>query len=111
MGALRPARKRGIRLLLLAMLGATLVTGGAGSLAARARAASTGLVAAYSFDQGSGSTLTDLSGNGNTGTIQNATWSSAGKYGGALSFNGSSSMVVVNDAPELDLTSGMTLEA
>ncbi len=29
------------------------------------------------------------SGNGNNGTLVNATWSAAGKYGGALSFNGS----------------------
>src|SRR5262249_1855338 len=31
------------------------------------------LVAAYSFDEGTGTTLTDLSGHGNTGTIVNAT--------------------------------------
>ena len=33
------------------------------------------LVAAYSFDAGSGATVVDASGNGNTGTIVNATWS------------------------------------
>src|SRR5690348_8701878 len=75
-----------------------------------ALAATNGLVAAYSFDQ-SGSTVADFSGNGNTGTVSNATWTSAGKYGGAFSFNGTSSMITVPDSPSLDLTTGMTLEA
>ena len=34
-----------------------------------------GLVAAYGFDAGSGTTAVDQSGNGNTGTLSNATWS------------------------------------
>jgi hypothetical protein len=70
-----------------------------------------GLVAAYSFDQGSGSSLPDLSGNGNNGTIANASWSTGGKYGSALSFNGTNAIVNVPDSSSLDLTSGMTLEA
>src|SRR5262245_21976276 len=70
-----------------------------------------GLVAAYSFDQGSGPSLPDLSGNNNNGTIANASWSTAGKYGGALSFNGSNAIVNVPDSSSLDLTTGMTLEA
>ena len=45
------------------------------------------LVAAYSFDAGSGTTLADLSGNGNNGAISGATWSTSGKYGKALSFD------------------------
>src|SRR4051812_48599672 len=51
-----------------------------------------GLVAAYSFDQGSGGVLDDASGNGHAGTINGATWTS-GRYGGALSFNGSNASV------------------
>ena len=69
------------------------------------------LVAAYNFDQGSGSTLTDVSGNGNNGTISNATWVT-GKNGDALKFTGAAnSMVTIADVPSLDLTNGMTLEA
>ena len=71
----------------------------------------TGLVAAYAFSEGSGTTVADLSGNGNTGTIQGATWSTAGKYGSALQFDGASTWVTINDSSSLDLTSGMTLEA
>src|SRR4051812_40567260 len=74
-------------------------------------AATTGLVAAYSFDEGSGTTVADASGAGNKGTVQNGTWSTAGKYGGALSFNGTSSLVSIADSASLDLSSGMTLEA
>jgi methionine-rich copper-binding protein CopC len=72
---------------------------------------STGLVAAYSFDEGTGSTVNDLSGNGNNGTVSNTTWSTSGKFGGALSFNGTSSLVTINDSSSLRLTTGMTLEA
>jgi hypothetical protein len=70
-----------------------------------------GLAAAYSFDEGSGTTVKDSSGNGNNGTIGTATWTPYGKYGNALSFNGNSSFVTINDSASLDLTTGMTLEA
>ena len=70
-----------------------------------------GLVAAYGFDEGSGTTVTDASGNGNNGTITNATWSTAGKFGKALQFNGSNALVTIPDAASLRLTTAMTLEA
>ena len=73
--------------------------------------APTGLVAAYSFDEGVGTTLTDSSGYSNNGTITNATWSTAGHSNQALVFNGSSSRVTVADSTSLHLTTGMTLEA
>ena len=74
-------------------------------------AAPSGLVAAFGFDEGSGSTVTDASGNGNNGTITNATWASAGKYGKALQFNGTNALVTIPDSAALHLSSGMTLEA
>ncbi|MEK7152438.1 MAG: LamG-like jellyroll fold domain-containing protein, partial [Patescibacteria group bacterium] len=70
-----------------------------------------GLVAAYNFNQGSGSTLADRTGNGHTGTISGATWNASGKYGSALSFNGTSNWVTIPDANDLDLTNAMTIEA
>jgi hypothetical protein len=73
--------------------------------------APTTLVAAFAFDEGSGATVTDVSGKGNNGTITGATWGSAGKYGKALLFNGTSNWVTVADANTLDLTTGMTIEA
>ena len=55
-----------------------------------------GLVAAYSFNAGSGTSVADASGNGHTGTISGATWSTQGKFGNALSFNGVNDWVTVN---------------
>jgi fibronectin type 3 domain-containing protein len=74
--------------------------------------APTGLVAAYGFDVGTGTTVPDQSGSGNTGTITNATWAgtTAGKFGNALSFNGINASVTVPDSSSLDLTTGMTIE-
>src|SRR5207244_2437802 len=73
--------------------------------------APTGLVAAWGFNEGTGTTTADASGNSNTGTVTNTTWAATGKYGKALSFNGTNSWVTVNDSASLDLTTGMTLEA
>src|SRR5439155_26115950 len=69
------------------------------------------LVAAYGFNEEAGTAVLDSSGNGNAGTISGAARTTAGKYGGALSFNGTDSWVTVADADSLDLTGGMTLEA
>ena len=55
--------------------------------------------------------VSDVSGNGNNGTISGATWTSSGKYGNALMFNGTSALVTVHDSVSLQLTAGMTLEA
>jgi hypothetical protein len=70
-----------------------------------------GLVAAYGFEEGSGTTTADKSGAGNTGSLSGASWSPSGRFGKALSFNGTGAAVIVSDAASLDLTAGMTLEA
>jgi glucose/arabinose dehydrogenase len=69
-----------------------------------------GLVAAYGFDENTGTAVGDASGNANNGVAGNATWA-AGKFGSALSFNGTSSRVTVPDANTLDLTRASTIEA
>ena len=69
------------------------------------------LVAAYNFDAGTGTSVADASGSGRTGTITGATWSAAGKNGGAMSFDGTGDYVTVADSNSLDLTTGMTLQA
>jgi hypothetical protein len=76
-----------------------------------AQAAAAGLIAEYAFNEGSGTTVSDSSGNAGAGTIQGATWTPQGKYGSALSFNGTSNWVTVNDSNAMDLTGEMTLEA
>ena len=73
--------------------------------------ATSGLVAAYGFDEGSGSSVIDASMTGNTGTLSGATWTSQGKYGGALSFDGVNAMVAISASSSLNISSAMTLEA
>ena len=53
-------------------------------------------VAAYAFNEGSGITTSDASGNNNTATITNPSWTT-GKNGGALAFNGFNSAVSIPD--------------
>src|SRR5438309_1054384 len=71
----------------------------------------TALMAAYGFNEGSGSVMADASGNGNTGTLNGATWTTAGKYGNALSFNGSSAYVEAANSNTLNPGTTATFEA
>ena len=68
------------------------------------------LSAAYPFEEGSGTTVTDVSGNAATGQIQKATWTT-GKNGRALSYDGSSSYVDLGRPPSLLSTGSMTWSA
>ena len=70
-----------------------------------------GLVGAYSFNEGSGTSVADASGNGNTGTIVGAGWTGTGKYGSALSFNGTSSYVDLGNPAAFAMTGSMTVSA
>jgi hypothetical protein len=70
----------------------------------------TGLVAAYGFDETSGTTATDAA-NTNAGTISGATRVPEGRFGGALSFDGVNDWVSVPSNAALNLSAGMTLEA
>ncbi len=105
---MRPARlrMRSVGLLCFVIAAATIFAlPGAGPAAG----STSGLVAAYSFDEGAGSVLTDASGNGHDGTISGATWA-GGHDGGALSFNGTSASVDLG-ALGTFYQNGFTLEA
>ena len=80
--------------------------GGGGTTASTA-----GLVAAYGFEETSGTQVLDASGNRNHGSLSNVTRSAQGRFGRALSFDGADGMVTVSDSDSLDLTTGMTLSA
>jgi hypothetical protein len=69
-----------------------------------------GLVAAYSLDEGEGTTAGDATGHGHTGTVEGAGWTT-GHDGGALGFDGNESCVSVPVDPELQPTGEFTLEA
>lgn len=61
------------------------------------------------MDEGSGTQVNDDSGNGNKGSlVGGATWTN-GKYGKALSFDGSTSYIRVTAAPNLNVSSAFTI--
>jgi len=69
-----------------------------------------GLVLYLNFDEGAGSTVRDLSGQGNDGTINGASWVNDGKIGSALSFE-SGNYVEVPHSASLSLTDAITIMA
>jgi hypothetical protein len=67
----------------------------------------TGLVGHWAFDEGSGSTTTDSSGNSNNGVLLNSPTYAGGKVGShALDFGGDYDRVEIPDIPSLDFGSG-----
>jgi hypothetical protein len=69
-----------------------------------------GLVLYLNFDEGSGSTAKDLSGQGNDGAINGASWVKDGKIGSALSFE-SGNYVEVPHSASLSITDAITIMA
>ena len=70
-----------------------------------------GLIAAYGFEEGAGRSAGDASGKGHVGDIKQAQWSPAGRFGGALDFDGINDWVTIADAADLDMRDAITLEA
>ena len=69
-----------------------------------------GLIGYWNFNEGSGSTVTDLSGNGNNGTINGATWSNDAPAQYANNCTATDDVVVtVNPLPTIDLGADSTL--
>jgi hypothetical protein len=71
----------------------------------------TGLLAAYGFEEASGTTAVDALGHRNGVIVGGASRVAGGRFGKALSFDGTDDVVTVAGAAPLDLVSGMTLEA
>jgi chitodextrinase len=67
------------------------------------------LMAAWNFNEGAGTTAADFTANGNTATLSGTTWT-AGKYGGGLSFGGTSSHLSIANSSSLNISgSEMTI--
>jgi len=70
-----------------------------------------GPVADYSFDEKNEETQADTSGNGHTATVEGATWTEHGRYGGAMEFDGENDQLTIPDSESLRLSEEFTLEA
>lgn len=66
---------------------------------------------AYAFNEASGTSAADMSGNTTAATLHSgASFTTDGRHGGAVSFNGTNTANVLDSAP-LDLTTAFTIEA
>jgi len=70
------------------------------------------LVGWWKFDEGTGDTAADSSGNGNDGTLNGPVeWTDEGHDGAAIKFTGPYNYVLVPDAPSLNPTREITISA
>jgi len=69
------------------------------------------VLASYAFSEGTGTTTKDGSANNITGTLSGATWTTAGKNGNALAFNGTTAFVNLGNPTALQGTGSMTWAA
>jgi hypothetical protein len=88
---------------LLPMLALVMAFGLALSMPAPASADIVGL---WHLDEGTGDTAYDSSGNGNDGTITEASWTTSGKFNNALIFDGINDYVQVANDPSLNIAQG-----
>jgi hypothetical protein len=93
---------------MLGTVGLLISTGGLGE--AGSSAAEPIPVGHWNFDEGSGTTAFDMSGNGNNGTIYGADWVT-GLSGTALEFDGVGDYVDCGNNPAFDITSQITIAA
>ena len=70
-----------------------------------------GLIGWWKFDEASGASAADSSGNGITGTLVNAPSWVAGKINNALDFNGSTQYVTMGDVAALEGLTDLTISA
>ena len=70
-----------------------------------------GLVAAYGFNETTGTATSDSSGNGNNGTLINGPVFVAGKNGNAINLDGANDYVNLGNPASLQLTGSMTIDA
>ena len=101
---MRPSRSRSALLLFL------LLASSAFAASPVTSANDKGLVAYWNFNEGKGSLLHDLTGNGNHGKIHGAEWVKCGR-GHALRFDGTDDYVDCGTGPSLNITGPITLEA
>ncbi|NQT03176.1 MAG: LamG domain-containing protein, partial [Planctomycetes bacterium] len=78
-------------------------------LTSAAKAADPDLIGYWKFDETSGTTAQDATGNGNDGTLNGDPQWAAGKLGGALEFDGEGDYVDIGDDPIFNITEQITV--
>lgn len=68
-----------------------------------------GLKLFYNFDADEGGVATDRSGNGNTGVVSGATWTTNGASGAAYSFDGINDYIQASDSASLDIRGALSI--
>lgn len=63
----------------------------------------------FNFDTDEGGVVTDQSGNGNTGVVSGAVWTSAGYTSGAYVFDGAGDYIQATDSDSLDISGAFTI--
>lgn len=66
--------------------------------------ASNGLVAYWNFDEGAGAILNDITGNGHTGTVTGAVWSTQSPAAGQYSADNTSGNIIPNEYDTINVT-------
>lgn len=72
---------------------------------------SQGRVAGYNFNEGIGTVAADATINRNTGVLSGAEWRGAGRFGSAVTFNGTTSFVEAADIDAISLQTEATFQA
>jgi hypothetical protein len=80
------------------------------TLSGNTHAQGSDIVATWHFDEGSGTVVSDSSGNGYDGAVHGATWTT-GISGGALDFDGLDDYVGIVNSSSLDNLNALTFEA
>jgi hypothetical protein len=70
-----------------------------------------GPVGYWKFDEGTGTTAYDSSGNSNSGTLTNGPQWASGKMGGALNFNGNNNYISISDSASTKNFTALTVTA
>ncbi len=81
-----------------------------GEITWSSEAVKTGLVLELNFDDQTDPGK-DTSGQGNNGTLNGPTWTSSGKVGGALEFDGIDDYIDIGNYPSLNITDEISIEA
>jgi len=84
---------------------------GIGLMIVAASSLSAQYAAWWRLDEGTGASAKDYTANANNGTVANAAWTTAGKFNGAMNFDGATATIAVPNSASLSITGSIAIEA